>query len=199
MKEQRMLRIGVLGCGPIAQFAHFDACRKARNAELYAICDAAPDLVDRMAAIHQPRITYTDYDTMLADPHVEAVLIATADQFHVALALRALDAGKHVLVEKPLGIAIEECMALREHVHASGLVLQVGNNRRYDPGNAYAQRFVADELGELLSLRAWYYDSTYRYTMTDNLQPLPIQSASARRPAGIAQGRQTPLLHPDPR
>ena len=67
-KERRLLRIGVLGCGPIAQFAHFDACRKARNAELYAICDAAEDLLARMAAVHQPRVMYQDYDAMLADP-----------------------------------------------------------------------------------------------------------------------------------
>ena len=53
-KDARLLRIGVLGCGPIAQFAHFDACRKARNAELYAICDIAEDLLTRMAAIHTP-------------------------------------------------------------------------------------------------------------------------------------------------
>jgi len=48
-KEERLLRIGVLGCGPISQMAHFDACRKARNAELYAICDLADDLLDKMA------------------------------------------------------------------------------------------------------------------------------------------------------
>src|SRR3954447_10070995 len=103
-KEERLLRIGVLGCGPIAQFAHFDACRKARNAELYAICDSAEDLVQRMAAVHQPCVTYATYDAMLADPQVEAVIVAVADQFHVPLTLKALAAGKHVLVEKPLGI-----------------------------------------------------------------------------------------------
>jgi predicted dehydrogenase len=43
-KEPRLLRVGVLGCGPISQFAHLEACRKARNAELYAICDLAEDL-----------------------------------------------------------------------------------------------------------------------------------------------------------
>ena len=53
-KEARRLRIGVLGCGPIAQAAHFEACRRARNVELYAICELAEDLVARMAAIHQP-------------------------------------------------------------------------------------------------------------------------------------------------
>lgn len=54
-KEARLLRIGVLGAGPIAQATHFEACRKARNAELYAICDAADDLLNRMAAIHAHR------------------------------------------------------------------------------------------------------------------------------------------------
>ena len=50
-KDSRLLRIGILGCGPIAQFAHFDACRKARNAELYAICDVAEDLLARLDGI----------------------------------------------------------------------------------------------------------------------------------------------------
>ena len=49
-KEARLLRIGVLGAGPISQAGHFEACRKARNAELYAICDAAEDLLTTMAA-----------------------------------------------------------------------------------------------------------------------------------------------------
>ena len=66
---------------PIAQIAHFDACRKARNAELYAICDVADDLRAKMAAIHEPKVTYRDYDEMLADPQVEAVIVAVADHF----------------------------------------------------------------------------------------------------------------------
>ncbi len=182
--ESRPLRIGVVGAGPIAQAAHFDACRKARNAELYAICDAADDLLTRMAAIHEPRVTYADYDTMLADPQVEAVLIATADQFHVPLARKAIAAGKHVLVEKPLGITIEECEALRAQLATTNLVFQIGNNRRFDPGIAFVRRFVQERIGRRLAFKAWYYDSVYRYTMTDNLQP-PLQtSARARRPAG---------------
>ena len=183
-KEERLLRVGVLGCGPIAQFAHLDACRKARNAELYAICDLADDLRVRMGARHQPHVGYRHYEEMLADPQVEAVIVAIADQFHVAACRQALDAGKHVLVEKPLGVTVEECEALRDRVRASGLVLQVGNNRRFDPGIAFAGRFVRDEIGPLTALKAWYCDSTYRYTMTNNLQPIPILSPTARRPGG---------------
>ncbi len=182
-KEDRLLRIGVLGAGPIARAAHFDACRRARNAGLYAICDVAPDLLARAAAIYQPRAAYADYDAMLADPRVEAVIVAVADAFHVSLCHRALDAGKHVLVEKPLGISVEECEDLRRRLGETDLVLQVGNNKRFDPGLAFARRFIADELGQLAVLNAWYCDSVYRYTMTDNLQPVMVASAQARRPA----------------
>src|SRR5688572_5851546 len=140
-KDSRTLRIGILGCGPISQIAHFDACRKARNAEIYAICDLADDLREKMAAIHEPKVAYRTYEEMLADPKVEAVLIGVADQFHVPLALKAIAAGKHVLVEKPLGTSIEECEELRARVHASKIVFQVGNNRRFDPGIAFAQKF----------------------------------------------------------
>ncbi len=183
-KDGRLLRIGVLGAGPIAQAAHFEAVRKARNAELYAICDAAEDLLAGVAALHRPHATYRDYDAMLADPLVEAVLIAAADQFHIPLARRAVAAGKHVLVEKPLGVSVEECEELRALLAATGLVLQVGNNRRFDPGLAFARRFVQERIGQRLAFKAWYHDSVYRYTMTDNLQPIVQSSAQARRPAG---------------
>ena len=183
-KEERLLRIGVLGAGPISQVAHFEACRKARNAELYAICDAAPDLLERAAAIHQPRAAFGSYEDMLADANVEAVVVGVADQFHVARATEALEAGKHVLVEKPLGVTVEECEALCARVRQAKRVVQVGHNRRLDPGIAFARTFVRQELGEMLSYKGWYHDSTVRYTMTDNLQPIPILSTNARRPAG---------------
>jgi predicted dehydrogenase len=182
LTENRTLRVGVLGAGPIAQFAHLEACRKAHNAELYAICDLAPDLLAQVAAEHSPRVTYLEYDEMLADPQIEAVLIATADKFHVPAASRALDAGKHVLVEKPLGVNVAECQALADQVHDSGLVLQVGTMRRFDEGISFARDFIAEELGEMVALKAWYCDSSYRYTMTDTLQPLPRRSERSRRP-----------------
>ncbi len=183
-KDSRLLRVGVLGCGPIAQIAHFDACRKARNAELYAICDLAPDLLAKMSAEHEPKVTYSKFEEMLADPQLEAVIIGVADQFHVPLARQAVAAGKHVLVEKPLGVNIEECEALRSELQTSKLVFQIGHNRRFDPGVAFARRFIQEEMGRIMALKAWYYDSTFRYTMTDNLQAIVRSSAQARRPEG---------------
>jgi predicted dehydrogenase len=183
-EEQRLLRVGVLGAGPISQAAHFEACRKAKNAELYAICDVAEDLLERMSTIHAPRKAYADYDAMLADTNVDAVIVAIADQFHVPMALKALDAGKHVLVEKPMGVTVEGCEELKERVEATGLVVQVGTEKRFDEGIAFARDFIRGEMGEMIALKAWYCDSTHRYTMTDALQPVIEASEKAKRPEG---------------
>ena len=183
-EKQRVLRVGVLGAGPIAQAAHFEACRKAKNAELYAICEVAEDLLERMSAIHAPRKAYADYDAMLADPNVDAVIVAIADQFHVPTALEALEAGKHVLVEKPMGVTVDECEQLKERAEATGLVVQVGTEKRFDEGIAFAHDFVREEMGEMIALKAWYCDSTHRYTMTDVVQPVIEASEKSKRPEG---------------
>jgi predicted dehydrogenase len=180
-KQDRLLRIGVLGCGPIAQAAHFESCTKARNAELYAICDVADDLRNRMAATHAPTRSYADYDQMLADPDLEAVIIATSDAFHVPAATRALAAGKHVLCEKPLATSVEEAESL--HGLAGGLVLQVGHMKRYDAGLQAAKSFIDGPMGQMVALKAWYCDSTHRYPMTDAVQPLMVTSALAKKPS----------------
>lgn len=181
-KQDRLLRIGVLGAGQIAQAAHFESCTKAANATLYAICDVADDLRARMAAFHAPEKTFADYDAMLADPDLEAVIIATSDAFHIPAAKRALEAGKHVLCEKPLATSVEEAESLRPLI--GDRVLRVGHMKRFDPGLQAAKDFIDREMGTLVALKAWYCDSTHRYPMTDAVQPLVVTSAHARKPAG---------------
>lgn len=181
-QNQRQLRVGVLGCGPIAQAGHFDACRKARNAELYAICDVADDLRERMASTHAPTKSFASYEAMLSDPHVEAVIIATADAFHVPAAVMALHAGKHVLCEKPIGVSVEEVVELKTALDATGLRLQIGHMKRFDAGLQAAKAFADDDMGEMLAFKAWYCDSTHRYAMTDAVQPPIVISRSAKKP-----------------
>ncbi len=183
-KDDRRLKVGVLGAGPIAQFAHLESCVKARNTDLYAICDAAPDLLARMAAYYAPAKTFTDYDAMLADPELEAVIVATSDAWHVPMSIKALEAGKAVLCEKPLGVSVEEVLELQSVEQRTGRVLQVGHMKRFDPGLEAAKQFIDTEMGEQLALKAWYCDSTHRYTMTDAVQPLPVTSAQQKKPGG---------------
>lgn len=182
-KDEKRLRVGVLGAGQIAQAAHFESCTKARNAELAAICDVAEDLRERMAITHGAGKTYADYDQMLADPDIDAVIIATADAFHVEASRRALEAGKHVLCEKPVGVTVEEAEALKADVRRSGKIFQVGHMKRFDAGLQSAKAFITEEMGELVALKAWYCDSTHRYPMTDAVQRLIIASAQAKKPA----------------
>jgi predicted dehydrogenase len=181
-KDKKRLRVGVLGAGQIAQAAHFESCTKAANADLYAICDVADDLRERMAITHGAEKQFNDYDKMLADPEVDAVIIATSDAFHVPASIRALEAGKHVLCEKPLGLTVEETESLRAAVKKSGKILQVGHMKRFDAGLQAAKKFIDTEMGNLVAMKAWYCDSTHRYAMTDAVQPLVVTSKNARKP-----------------
>lgn len=183
-KSERRLNVGILGCGPIAQFAHFESAVKGRNTELHAICDVAPDLLQRMGDTWQPHKRFDDYAKMLADPELDAVIIATSDAFHVPASIMALNAGKHVLCEKPIGLAVEETEELAAVVKTSGKTLQIGHMLRFDPGLEAAHHFVKNDMGEILAFKAWYCDSTHRYTMTDAVQPLPFLSKTAKKPAG---------------
>jgi predicted dehydrogenase len=180
--EKNVLRIGLLGCGPIAQFAHLPALAKAKRVRLTAICDAADDLllaIGRQTGVEE---LYTSYEKMLAEAPIDAVLIAAADAFHVSLATLALQAGKHVLVEKPLGTSSAECMPLVALVKHTGLKFQVGSMKRHDPGVAEARRFIQEELGDVLSLSGWYCDTLFRPALQEALLPPVVQSKKKLAP-----------------
>lgn len=183
-KDSHLLRVGVLGCGPISQFAHFESAQKARNVALTAVCDADEGLARHFGAVYDVARVYLDYDTMLADPEIDAVVIGISDALHVPASIKALEAGKHVLCEKPIGVSVEEVEALAATIRRTGLVLQIGHMLRFDPGIESAKAFVEGEMGDLLALKAWYCDSTHRYTMTDAVQPLARQGTRVLRPAG---------------
>jgi predicted dehydrogenase len=181
-KDTNRLRVGILGCGPISQFAHLESAQKARNILLRAVCDADESLAQQFGQFYGAERIYLDYDDMLADPSVDAIIIAISDPFHVPAALKALSAGKHVLCEKPLGISVEEVESLAQKVQQTGLILQVGHMLRFDPGIEATHSFIHNEMGQMLALKAWYCDSTHRYTMTDAVQPLPRSGAQALKP-----------------
>lgn len=183
-KDSTLLRVGILGCGPIAQFAHLEAVQKGRNVSLAAVCDRDEGLAKKFGSFYSAEKTYTDYDEMLADDAIDAVVIATSDAFHVPASRRALAAGKNVFCEKPIGLSVEEVEELQADVAKTGKVLQIGHMLRFDPGIQSAHDFIRDEMGEMLALKAWYCDSTHRYTVTDAIQPLAQSGANALRPEG---------------
>lgn len=183
-KDDRVVRLGILGCGQINQSAHLISSIKGRNVCLQALCDASEELRNKMAAIYDPVSVYADYADMLADPNVDAVVIGIGDQFHVPCARQAVLAGKHVLLEKPMGVSIEECEELRDLAAEKGVLLQIGHMKRYDPALQFAKKFKDENMGEITTYKGWYCDSTGRYQQTDNWQPVIYSSSQAKKPAG---------------
>ena len=110
---------------------------------------------------------------MLANRGIQAVVVAVPDPLHVPLACKALQAGKHVLVEKPLGSSSVECRELVHLVESSGLKLQVGCMKRHDPGVRAARRHFQERMSPVLSFSAIYQDSVFRPAMQEScLDPL---------------------------
>jgi predicted dehydrogenase len=181
--EGDVVRIGLLGCGTISQFAHIPALTRAQGIQFAAICDGGSDLLETIGARAGVSNLFTDYREFLEKGGIDAVLIAAPDEFHLPLARQALEAGKHVLVEKPLAVDSNACMQLLQVVEQSGRKLQVGCMKRHDPGIAFAQTFVKERLGEIISASGWYRDSLFRYEMQTAILPRPVTSPRSIRPA----------------
>jgi len=126
-----ILKIAVIGVGSISE-AHLNSYKRNPDVEIYAVCDLNEERAKQKAATYGARKIYTDYRDVLADPAIDAVSICTWNKTHAEISVAALDAGKHVLVEKPLAKTVEEALCIQEAVKRTGKVLQVGFVRRYD-------------------------------------------------------------------
>lgn len=149
------LNVGLVGAGRIAQAAHLPALARATGAHLVALCDPSPVLAAQVARRYGV-VGYTELDQLLAHPGLEAVIVAVPDRLHLPLAAAALDAGMHVLVEKPLAATLADAETLAARAKTSGVKLQVGAMKRYDPGVQHAADAVASRIGRVLSASVWY-------------------------------------------
>ncbi len=149
------LALGVIGAGRIAQAAHLPALARAEGAQLAGLCDPSPVLSAKVAAQYGVP-GYTHVEELLAAPDVEAVIVAVPDRLHLPLASAALQAGKHVLVEKPLAGTVADAEQLAAEAARTGLKLQVGAMKRYDPGVQFAAEAVRNTIGKVLSASVWY-------------------------------------------
>lgn len=150
----RPVQTGVIGCGRIAQAAHLPAIAQTDSVELVAVSDPSETLVEGVAARYGVA-AYTHADALLGSG-VEAVVIAIPDRFHEEVGWAALEAGKHVLMEKPLAPSSDAARRLADLAGSKDLRLQTGAMKRHDPGVGFAHHHL-DEIGELVS-----YNSVYR-------------------------------------
>ena len=196
-KDDTTLRVGILGCGPISQFAHLESAQKARNVTLHAVCDADESLAQRFGTFYDAEKIYLDYDEMLADDGVDAVIIAVSDAFHVPAAMKALAAGKHVLCEKPLGTNVREVEALARGFRRRASCCKSATCCASMPGIPAAHEFIRDEIGQLLALEVL----VLRFDASLHHDRCRATAASYGRTGPQAsrrsKGGQSPVLHAD--
>jgi predicted dehydrogenase/threonine dehydrogenase-like Zn-dependent dehydrogenase len=130
---EQQLNFALVGAGNIARWAHLPVIQKLEGVGLRAVYSASGYRGKDYALRFQAAYCCSDYNEILRDAAVDAVLIVTRNQHHAAQALAALHAGKHVFVEKPMALSVEECSALIQAVRETGKQLSVGFNRRFAP------------------------------------------------------------------
>jgi predicted dehydrogenase len=149
-----LLKIAVIGVGSISEL-HLKAYVANPAVELYAVCDLNEERANKKAAEFGAAKVYVDYQELLKDKEIDAVSICTWNNSHAEISIAALDAGKHVLVEKPLCRTVEEALRVQEAVKRSGKILQVGFVRRYDANAQLLHKFAeAGEFGEIYYAKA---------------------------------------------
>jgi predicted dehydrogenase len=133
---------------------------EVEEAEPSLVCDLRPDALATIQRRYPAVRTTTDFDAVLSDPAIQAVAIATPVSSHFELAARALEAGKHVFVEKPLTASSDEALELIELADERGLVLMPGHTFIYSPPvNLIRSLIQSGELGEI------YFISTSRVNL----------------------------------
>ena len=135
--SNRVIRVGVIGCGMIAQTMHLPYLKRLPHFEIVAMCDLSPGLVNQVADSYGVTKRYTDHHQLLAQTDVEAVFIATRD--HAPVAIDAANAGKHVMSEKPIAFTLEDADKVIAAAKANNVKLMIAYMKRYDPGYEWAQ------------------------------------------------------------
>jgi predicted dehydrogenase len=147
------LRVGIIGGGRITSL-HALAYEDNPKAEIYAVCDIDEENARGHTKEWGAQRWFTDYHEMLADPAIDAVEIITPHHLHAEMTVAALEAGKHVSVQKPMALGVAECDAMIDAARRSGKNLRVFENFQHYPPIAKAKELLdSGAIGEPISMR----------------------------------------------
>ncbi|NLX99753.1 MAG: Gfo/Idh/MocA family oxidoreductase [Rhodopirellula sp.] len=154
MSETNVVRWGVIGLGWFGEI-HVDTLAGMPAVEVAAVCTRRPDRLAEVADRYGVPARYTDYREILADGRVDAVSITTHIHDHREIAVAALEAGKHVFLEKPMGPNKEDCDRIVEAARHSRGIFMVGHICRFDPRVALAKEAIDQgRVGKIFSMHA---------------------------------------------
>lgn len=140
--NQNKLRVGVIGCGFIAQTQWLHYIHELKQYEMAALCDASQQLLEHFGRYYGVNRLYTDWRELLTQQDIDAVIVLT--KCHEEICIAAAKAGKHVLVEKPLCENPQQAQRIAEAVEQTGITLMIGEMKRYDPGFLYAEKLFRE-------------------------------------------------------
>ena len=157
--ENKVLKVGVVGCGGISNAAHFPAYAKMKNVEIVGVCDIKVDRAEKWAQRYfektgkTPRV-FENYMDLINMEGIEAVDICTPNYLHSIIAVAALDAGLHAFSEKPDAVSVAECQKMKEAAERSGKVLMVMRNNRYSAQAKYLKNYIeSGKMGKIYTAR----------------------------------------------
>lgn len=149
MNKPSKIRVGLIGAGRIGTLHIEHLAQNIPEVELTTICSLNLSNVKSLAEQYNvPKVT-TDYNTLLADPQIDAVLITASTNTHVEMSQAAAKAGKHIFCEKPISLDLEQIDETLAIVKEAGVKFQIGFNRRFDASFKRVREAVASgEIGE---------------------------------------------------
>lgn len=149
MKLNGTIHVGIIGCGGIANAKHMPALSRQKDVEMVAFCDKRIERAEKSAKAFGTKDAkiYTDYKELLADPAIDVVHICTPNREHSFMTVDALEAGKHVMCEKPMAKTYAEAKAMLDAAKRTGMKLTIGYQNRQTPATLYVKK--ACENGEL--------------------------------------------------
>ena len=148
-----MIRVGILGCGKIAQVRHIPEYLANPDAEIRGFYDIDLGRAQEMAAKFGGK-AYETPEALLADPEIDAVSICAINHAHAALSIQALKAGKHVLCEKPMATTPEDCEEMVRVANETGKFLMIGQNQRLAKAHVVARELLQQGLiGKVVTFR----------------------------------------------
>lgn len=157
MVTKRKTRVGIIGVGGIARGAHIPGYQKLPDVELVAFCDIIPERAKQgVEEFGAPGAkAYEDYRELLARDDIDAVSVCTPNAVHAEITIAALDAGKHVICEKPMAIRPEEAWAMVEAAKRNDRILTIGYQSRFGDDAQLLKSMIEDGvLGEVYYARA---------------------------------------------
>lgn len=145
MRESRV-GVGVIGLGGISNSVHLPGLKRCEQAEIVALCDSDAGRLKQVAQEYHVSHSFTEYEHLLQDPAVDAVVIATPTLLHAPIAHAAIAAGKHVLVEKQLGMTYAETVEMYEAAVTAGVCHMTAFTYRFVPAMRYLKHLVGQGL-----------------------------------------------------